>query len=102
MRVEVINVNKFARVRRTFRPGWRSFIILIFLLVVFFWWAMFNGLPHVNQIAQNEHLQLQLLVIGIVLLPILGIACFTKKGFARFTFAVIACFSLPELDLAIL
>ncbi len=51
----------------------------------------------VQQIAGNDRLQRQLLILAVVLLPILGAALFKKNKFARLTFALITFFSLLNL-----
>lgn len=97
MRVGVIDVNRLTRVRRTFRYQWRIFIILTFSFLAFAWWGIFNRLGSGQQLAGNDRLQRQLVILALVLLPILGVAFFKKNGFARLTLALVTSFSLFNL-----
>jgi len=96
-RVGVIDLNRLTRVRGTFRPAWRIFIVITFLFLAYVWWAAFNRLEHVKQIPSDHRLQRQLVILSLILLPILGVGSFKKNGFARLTFALITSFILLNL-----
>lgn len=105
MRVGLINVTNLSMVRRTFRPEWRIFIIVTFLLLVCLWWLAINQAPNLMLLVSDNRLRLRTLILVVVLLPILSVALFRRDDFARLIFALVAAFTtlsiLPFLLLAV-
>jgi len=105
MRIGLVNVTNLSTVQRTFRPGWRIFIIVTFLLSVCLWWMAINQTPSLTQLVTDDHLRLRTLILAVVLLPTLTVALFLKNDFARLIFALVALFTglsiLPFLLLAV-
>lgn len=97
MRIGVINVANLWRVRRTFRPGWRIFIIITFLLFVFLRWSAFHQIRDLAQFVTDGSLRLRTLILAVVLLPTLTVAFFRKDDFARLIFALATLFTLITL-----
>lgn len=97
MRIGVINVKNLSRVRKTFRPGWRIFIIIIFLLLVLLWWSAFHQIRHIAQLVTDGSLRLRTLILAIVLLPTLTVALFRKGDFARLIFTLITGFTILSI-----
>ena len=97
MRIAIINVKNLVRVRRTFRPGWRMFVTITFLLCILVWWMAINRIRDLASIVADDSLRLQTLILAAVLLPILTVAFFRKDDFARIIFAVATLFILITL-----
>lgn len=102
MRVGLINVTNLTRVRETFRPGWRTFISVTFLLSVFFWWAIVHRLKSLSPLVDDETFRARTLILATAtLIPLLA-ALFRRGDFARLFFAAATVFNIATLTLILL
>lgn len=102
MRIGHIDVRKLTRVRETFRPGWRIFIAVVFLLTVFFWFASLHQLKSLAVIVEDATLRTRALILAAVILPPLAAAMFRRNDFGRLVFALAIVFNLATITLLIL
>ena len=102
MRIGVINVANLTRVRETFKPGWRAFITVTFLLSVFCWWAAVHQLKSLSSLVEDEALRTRTLILAVVVLTPLTAALFRRNDFARLFLALITIFSTATITLLLL
>lgn len=102
MNIALINVKTLTRVRETFRPGWRIFIAIIFLLAVFFWLAALHQLKSLAPIVNDATVRTRTLILAAVVLPPLAVGLFRKDYFGRLFFALATAFNLATIALLML
>lgn len=101
-RVGLVNITNLTRVRDTFKPGWRGFIAVTFLLSVFFWWVVAHGLRSLSPIVDDATLRTRTLILAAVVLAPLTAALLRRDDFARLFFVLAIVFNVFTLTLLLL
>jgi hypothetical protein len=88
--------------RETFRPGWRIFNTITFLLSVLGWVAALHQIKSLSQIVTDEPLRTRTLILATVILPPLAVALFGKNDFARLFLVLMTIFNIITVSLIFL
>lgn len=102
MRIGLINVTYLTRVRETFKPGWRIFVTITFLLSVFFWLAGLHQLKSLAPLVEDETIRMRMLILAAAVLPPSAFALFRKNDFARLLLVLETIVNIATISLLLL